>query len=292
MASLARKIADASRLQLVFLSVTWLAGIYVNGFVIIIPGTSASSILTTPPVEIHVIFASLSAATSVFILALAWANGKRPHLLLCLLASASMVLAGESGLAFVLGGASVSVQSMIMAVAFGTGMFLTFLSVLSLGGEARADEGAGRLLLSYAALLLFYLVFVSGMYVNLFVAGPVFSLPLGRELPAFLNAESSPPFLIHEGLGALLLATLVVLALAMTRSGSRASSAFGVVPAILVAYSAYVGSLNITAPPVPATSASVTLLSALVPMLSSAAFISAVVLTMLLALRLRGVSPS
>jgi phosphate acetyltransferase len=69
-ASLARKIADVSRLQLVFLSVTWLAGIYVNGFVPILPGTGTEAILLNPAVESHVVLATLSAATSVFILAL------------------------------------------------------------------------------------------------------------------------------------------------------------------------------------------------------------------------------
>ena len=77
MASLARKIADVSRLQLVFLSGTWLAGIYVNGFVSIIPGTAAGTILLNQAVESHVALGALSAATGVFILALAWVDGSR-----------------------------------------------------------------------------------------------------------------------------------------------------------------------------------------------------------------------
>src|SRR5271170_223242 len=104
LASLARKIGYVTRLQLVFLSATWLAGIYVNGFVSIIPGTDAGAILLNPAVEAHVIVASLSAATSVFILALAWVNGSRRVAALSLLASLSIVVAGDSGLAFVLGG--------------------------------------------------------------------------------------------------------------------------------------------------------------------------------------------
>ena len=66
-AALARKIAYVLGLQLIFLSATWLAGIYVNGFVPILPGTSTEAILLNPAVELHVVLASLSAATSVFI---------------------------------------------------------------------------------------------------------------------------------------------------------------------------------------------------------------------------------
>jgi hypothetical protein len=220
-ASLARKMANVSRLQLVFLSATWVVGIYVNGFVPIVPGTSAGAILLNPAVASHVVIATLSAATSVFLLALAWAGGSRRVVAVSLLASLSIVLAGDSGVAFVLGGGSDSAQSMIMATAFVTAIFLTFLSMASLGadewssGLGGPDGGRVTSRMSLAscnvALLLFYGVFVTGIYVNLFVAGPVFSLPLNSELAAFRVAEDSAPFLIHEALGGALLATLVVL---------------------------------------------------------------------------------
>ena len=58
----------------------------------------------------------------------------------------------------------------------------------------------------YLVLVLFYTVFVTGIYVNLFVAGPIFSLPLNSEPAAFARAESSVPFIGHEVLGLVLLA--------------------------------------------------------------------------------------
>ena len=293
MPSLARKLADASRLQLAFLSATWLAGIYVNGFVSIIPGTGADEILLNPAVESHVVLATLSAATSVFILGLSWAEGSRHATALALLASISIVIAGDSGLAFVLGGGSDDAQSMIMATAFVTAIFFTFLSMASL----RSDEGSsayggrmasGRARFScYLALLLFYAVFVSGVYVNLFVAGPVFSLPLGLELAAFKQAESSASFLLHEALGGALLLSLILFAASLWSSGERRASLVGAVPAILVAYSAYVGSLNLTSPPVPSVSSVGGAVSGLVPLLSSAGLTVAIVITMLLALWMR-----
>ena len=293
MASLARKIADVSRLQLVFLSATWLAGIYVNGFVTIIPGSSAGDILLNPAVDSHIVLATLSAATSVFILALAWARESRRLTVLTLLASFSIVLAGDSGLAFVLGGGSDSAQSMIMATSFVTAIFFTFLAMASLKPDGGSPSYGGRatsrgaLFSCYLALLLFYGVFVTGIYVNLYVAGPVFSLPLGLELAAFRQAESSPSFLIHEGLGGALLVSLVVFAVSLWSVGARRTSMISAVPALLVAYSAYVGSLNLTSPPVPAVSSSGGAVSVIVPMLSSAGLISAIVITMLLALRIR-----
>jgi hypothetical protein len=294
--SLTRKIADVSRLQLVFLSLTWLAGIYVNGFVPILPGMSTETILLNPAVESHVILATLSAATSVFILALAWAGGPRRLIVLALLASISIVLAGDSGLAFVLGGGSDSAESMIMASAFITAIFLTFLSMASLnaGDVPSSEEGAAGvrgmsripLLSCYAALLLFYAVFVTGIYVNLFVAGPVFSLPLGAELAAFRQAESMPPFVLHEVIGGALLVNLVVLTVSLWSGGARRTSLMSAAPVLLVAYSAYVGLLDLTSSPVPAVSSSGTA-SVLVPLLSSAGLMAATVITMLLALKIR-----
>jgi hypothetical protein len=296
-ASLARKIADVSRLQLVFLSLTWLAGIYVNGFVLIIPGMNTETILLNPAVESHVVLATLSAATSVFILALAWAGGQRRLTVLALLASISIVLAGDSGIAFVLGGGSDSAESMIMAAAFITAIFLTFLSMASLkAGDVPSPGGGGRaggrvmsrapLLSCYAALLLFYAVFLTGIYVNLFVAGPVFSLPLGLELAAFRQAESMPPFVLHEVIGGALLVTLVVLTISLWSGGARRASLMSAAPALFVAYSAYVGLLDLTSSPVPAVSSS-GMASVLVPLLSSAGLMAATVITMLLTLKIR-----
>jgi hypothetical protein len=298
LASLARKIGYVSRLQLVFLSATWLAGIYVNGFVSIIPGTDAGAILLNPAVEAHVVVASLSAATSVFILALAWVNGSRRVVALSLLASLSIVVAGDSGLAFVLGGGSDDAESMIMATAFVTALFLTFLSMASLriddhssgspgaaGAAGARIAGKSPLALCYLALLLSYAVFVTGIYVNLFVAGPVFSLPLGLELAAFKQAEGSSAFAAHEALGAALLVTLVLLAVSLWFGGARRLSLVSAVPVVLVSYSAFVGSLNLTSPPVPAVSSDGAF-SALVPMLSSAGFMAAIVVTMLIAVRM------
>jgi hypothetical protein len=289
LASLARKVADASRLQLLFLSVTWLAGIYVNGFVPILPATGAGAILLNPAVGSHVVLATLSAATSVFILALSWAEGSRRPTAFALLAVVAIVLAGDSGLAFVLGGGSDAAQSMIMGSSFVTALFLTFLSLESARTEGelpkRAAGRSGALLTCYSALLLFYLVFVSGIYLNLYVAGPVFSLPLGLEPAAFDAAKNSAAFVAHEALGAALLASLVLLAASLWSGGDRRGALASAVPAILVAYSAYVGSMNLTSPPSAALAA-----SPFVPMLSSAGLAAATVVTMLLALRLRGVS--
>ena len=292
-------IADVSRLQLVFLSATWVAGIYVNGFVPILPGTGAGAILLIPAVDLHIVVATLSAGTSVFLLALACVGGTRRLVATSLLASVSIVVAGDSGLAFVLGGGSDSAQSMIMASAFATTVFLTFFSMASLregdwssgfGGPA-GGEGAGRtpLASSYLALLLFYAVFVTGIYVNLFVAGPVFSLPVGLQAAAFKQAEASASFLVHEALGGALLASLVLLAASLWSAGEKRISAVSLIPVLLVAYSAYVGSLNLTSSPGSAISSSGAP-SAIVPMLSSTGLMAAMVITMLLALEIRGSS--
>lgn len=288
MASLIRKIEYVSRLQLGFLSATWLAGIYVNGFVPIVPGTDAGTILLIPAVGLHVVLASLSAATSVFIFALAWASGSKRAAVFSFLASASIVVAGDSGLAFVLGGASDDAESMIMATAFITAIFLTFLSMVSLPADPAATRGkaAGRapLVLCCLSLSLAYAVFVTGIYVNLFVAGPVFSLPLNSESAAFTQAEQSAPFVLHELLGAALLLTLALLTVSLWLAGTRRLSLLSAVPVFFVAYSSYVGSLNLTSP----VSASPTgALSALVPMLSAAGFMAAIVITMLLTSRVR-----
>ena len=296
MSSIDRKLANVSRLQLVFLSATWLAGIYVNGFVPIVPGMTTESILLNPAVESHVVVATLSAATSVFIVSLAWVNGQRRSTALSLLAVFSIVLAGDSGIDFVLGGGSGSAESMMMASAFVTAVFLTFLSMANTktDGGSLESRGAPRgrlgertpLLLCSVALLLFYSVFISGIYVNLFVAGPVFSLPLGLEPAAFAQAEHSAAFVAHEAFGVALLVTLALFTVSLWSSGARMLSLVSAVPASLVAYSAYVGSLNLTSPPVSAASSS-GVLSVLTPMLSSAGFMAATVVTMLLALRIR-----
>jgi hypothetical protein len=177
-----------------------------------------------------------------------------------------------------------------MASAFVTAIFLTFLSMASAGPDGASSRPRGPALeglrgeipraLCYAALVLFYVVFLSGMYVNLFVAGPVFSLPLNSELAAFVSAEHTAPFLIHEAAGAILLLTLILLTLSLWTTGERRLSLVGSVSALLVAYSAYVGSLNLTSPLAPVSSPAV-------PMLSAAALISAIVITMLLTLKMK-----
>ena len=178
MGSLASKITAASRLQLVFLSLTWLAGIDVNGFVAILPGTGAGAILVDPSVAAHVVLAVLSAATSVFILALAWADGSNRAAAYSLLAVVALVAAGYSGISFVLGGGSSASLSMSMAAAFIAALFLTFLALADIKSEKAGSgvrrEPFGRYSLPSGALslALFFGVFLSGMYVNLYVAGP------------------------------------------------------------------------------------------------------------------------
>jgi hypothetical protein len=187
-----------------------------------------------------------------------------------------------------------------MASAFVTALFLTFLSMLSpsasdpsssVSGSAGRERVAGwaPLVLSYLALLFSYGVFVSGIYVNLFVTGAVFSLPLNSESAAFTQAERSVPFVIHEALGAALLVTLALLTTSLWFVGTRKLSLASAVPVLLVAYSAYVGSLNLTSPLAPVSSAGV--LPVLVPMVSAAGFMGAIVITMLLTLRVRSNGP-
>jgi hypothetical protein len=295
-----QRLGYAALIELVFLSATWLAGIYVNGFVAIIPGTSLEVVLLNPAIDLHIVLASLSALTSVFILALAWSSGSRSTILLTLFASVSIIVAGYSGLSFVLGGGTDSGQSMVMAIGFVTALFLTFLSVASLRvdrlpsllrGSARDRLKSGvPATLCCLALLLFYSVFISGIYVNLYVAGPVFSLPLNSELAAFTRAEQTAPFIIHEALGVILIGALVMVVVSLWSGGARKLSISGIVLLLLVAYSAYVGSLNITSPPVPDLSGGAD--SVLVPMVSAACFMAAIVVTMLLTLRLRSDSSS
>lgn len=284
MASLASKIIYASRLQLLFLSLTWLAGINVNGFVAIVPGTDAGAILTTPAVAEHVILGALSAVTGALILGLAWADGERRVIAFSMLSVVAIVVAGSSGLSFVLGGASDSAQSMMMATGFIAALFLTFLALASVNGEwgrsktysevSSLAAPAGEL-----ALLLFLGVFVSGMYVNLYVAGPVFSLPLAKQAAAFAKAEASGAFVAHEALGGLLLLALVLLTLSLRRD--RRLGAVAALASILVAYSAYVGSLNLTTSPTSMISSQGT------DLLSSAGLMGALVITMLLVIKVR-----
>ena len=68
MASISRKTVDASPFQPIFLAATWVAGIYVNGFVSILPWTAASAILLEPAVDVHVALATLSAAIATVLL--------------------------------------------------------------------------------------------------------------------------------------------------------------------------------------------------------------------------------
>jgi len=293
-ASLARRTALVLRIELLLLAATWLAGIYVNGFVPIIPGESASEILLNPWVASHVVFALLSFGTSIAALSLASVAGPRRVLVFALFATVSIAAAGTSGLLFVLGGASDSNESMVMATAFITALFLSFLALVRLGTDGPSSGTATpewRVLASAPSILcglalgLFYAVFVSGVYVNLFVAGPVFSLPLNSELPAFTRAEHTAPFVLHEGLGAALLLATALLAIVTWSRGARKLATLSTVVALLVAYSAYVGSTNLTSPPVPAVSGGV--LSVVVPMISAAALIAALLITMMLAVVMR-----
>jgi hypothetical protein len=279
------------RLQLILLAVTWLAGIYVNGFVAIIPGETAVSILLTPAVALHVIFASASGATSLTLVALARVVKARWSMGLLLVAALSIALAGASGLSFVLGGAVDADESMSMATGFVTALFLTFLSLVSLprpphspGATMSSKPRTLPLVLCYCALALMFAVFVSGIYVNLFVAGPVFSLPLDAQLAAFQRAEATWPFVLHEALGGFALVLLVVLSIVLLTDGVKKRPALmGAVAASLVAYSAYVGSLNLTSPLSPVSGGTA---AVLIPMASAAAFIGAINLTMLLTLRI------
>lgn len=280
--------------QLLLFSATWLAGIYSNGFVAILPGTGAESILLDAPIAVHVTLALLTFSSGLVLLALTATSGDRRSTALASLAVVSIAAAGVSGLAFVMGGASDSLESMAMAAGFVTGFFFTFLSVTTWkqprlqGGGRREKTGSWSAILCALTLALSYCVFVSGIYVNLFVAGPVFSLPLSREPAAFQQAEASGPFVLHELLGGLLLVSLGALLTSLIARPSRRLSVFAALAFLSVAYSAFVGSLNVSSPLSPTPPG---ILSTLVPMLSAAAFIGSIALVMLLSLRLRLFSP-
>lgn len=292
MTSLAGKITWLLRLELVLLSATWLAGIYINGFVAIIPGTSTETILLTPAVASHIFLASLSAAMSIAILTLAWVMPARKSAFWMLLATILIAIAGSAGLGFVLGGASDSDESMLMATAFITALFLTFLSMVTLktareqssAGPARGPTHKLPRILGTLALMLCYAVFISGIYVNLFVAGPVFSLPLNSERAAFAVAERSAAFVLHESLGVALLTTLSLFLASLWSIGRTKLALFSLLPVACVAYSAYVGSLNFSSALSPVSGG---LETVLIPMLSAAAFMGAIVVTMLLVLKTR-----
>lgn len=286
-----RRIALVFCSQLFLFSATWVAGIYVNGFVAIFPGTSTEAILLDPPVTAHVVLASLTLATSVVMLVMVATSGERRSTLLACLTLTSVVVAGVSGLSFVLGGASDSWDSMAMAGGFITALFLSFLTFALLRGALSGipTEGKWTTIVALVTLLLCYCVFVTGVYINLFVTGPVFSLPLAFELSAFRQAELSWPFVLHELLGGALLLSLATLALSLGLGGARRLSLVAWLGFLLVAYSAFVGSLNLASPLSPTPPG---LLSVLVPMLSATAFVAAIVVTMLLTLSLRAPSGS
>ena len=176
----------------------------------------------------------------------------RKFVLLSGLSLVSVAIAATGGLSFVFGIGNSDLDSMLMAGSFITAVYLTFLAILN-ARPVKVKEGAGLVQnLSIVTLALFYIVFVSGMYLNLFVASNVFSKPPAIAQQMLGQMVTSPSALVHEVSGVLLLASVISFTLVLFSKGLKKLAYRGLVASLLVTYSLVLG---VTENIVPATSA-------------------------------------
>ena len=287
----ARRIVELTYVQMALYFATWTSGIYANGYVFVLP---PATLLTNLAVVAHAFSGVLTLGVGMALLALTWAHGSRRSALCALAAAVAIASAEVSGLSFALGPGS-DIVSMAMAVGFITAVFMTFFSSLSLREktQGREDDGSGPrqegvrplLHILYMELFLFCLVFLSGMYVNLWVAGGIFSMPPAVARGMLAGAIYSPPFAAHAMLGILLLGAGVASTASLWRKGLKRWLFLSVASTSLIGYSALVGVLNMTA-----LSDGGYLVFLVVPMLSAAGFMASLLASVLLTTEVHGAS--
>jgi len=289
-----KTIRRLSYLQLLLYLATWLVGIYINGFVSSPSDTGGSTVsfFLSYPVITHFVLAAATASVGIMLLSFGWIYQLRRFTLFSGLSLASIAIAGTGGLSFVFRIGNSNLDSMIMATSFITAVYLTFFAILSTGATRRPQvKGVTRLVQNFSAatLAIFYVVFVSGIYLNLYVASSVFSEPpvIARQMLG--NMVTSPAALLHEISGTLLLLLTIMFTVALFRSGLRKLAVRSLVGCLLVWFSLLMGvSENIEPLLVPASSSPLNVqtgidhlfTSEVLPLLSAAGFLAAIIIVM------------
>lgn len=286
--------------QLVLYLTVWLLGIYINGFepsLIEIEGSSIPLFLN-PLVITHFVFAAATTTVGIILLSLGWIYTLKKFVLLTGLSLASIAIAATGGLSFVFAIGNQKYDSMLMAASFITAVYLSFLSTLYSGLRKTPFKSGTRVLrsLAFAVLAMFYLVFLSGMYVNLFIASSVFSEPPAVARQMLAGMVASFPALFHETSGILLLALAITLAVSLYRAHFTKLAIRGLICSLLVTYSLLEGVLVNILPifeplTTPETTSFYFITSVISPMLSAAGFLVAILIAMNVAQWLWKISP-
>ncbi|MGI0091167.1 MAG: hypothetical protein ACREBS_05615 [Nitrososphaerales archaeon] len=290
------KIQRLTFAQLILYLAVWLFGIYINGFEPSPSETvgSPASFFLNPAVIIHFVLAAATASVGIMLFSLGWVYGLRKFTVLTGLSLASIAIAATGGLSFVFGMGNQGTDSMLMATSFITALYLTFLAILSTG-LPEMPRKSGIQSLSFMVLGLFYLVFLSGIYVNLFVASSVFSEPPAVTTQMLGQMVTSPPVLLHETSGVLLLGLAIALTATLFRARFRELAIRGALCSLLIVYSLLEGVLMnvlpIFEPPTsPALSSQTNhfyiVTSVVAPLFSAAGFLAAILIAMSIAQRL------
>ncbi len=284
-------------LQLLLYLATWLVGIYINGFVSSPSDTGGSTVsfFLSYPVITHFVLAAATASVGIMLLSFGWIYRLRRFTLFTGLSLAGIAIAGTGGLSFVFGIGNSNLDSMIMATSFITAVYLSFFAILSTGATRRSQvKGITKIVqdLSIATLAFFYVVFVSGIYLNLYVASSVFSEPpvIARQMLG--NMVTSPAALLHEISGTFLLLLTITFTVALFRSGLKRLVVRSLVVCLLVLFSLLMGVFeNIEPLFVPASHSALNVqngidhlfTSEVLPLLSAAGFLAAIVVVMTIA---------
>lgn len=286
-----RTLLRLSYAQLILFLATWLAGIYINGFVSSPIGGSTVSFFLSAPVITHFVLGATTAAVGIMLLAFGWIYHLKRFTIFTGLSLASVAIAGTGGLCFVFGIGDSNLDSMIMATSFITAVYLNFFAILSVRDirfiPGRRGAGLAQKI-SIATLGLFYLVFVFGIYLNLYVASTVFSEPASIEQKMLGNMVTSPAGLAHEGSGTLLVLLTLALTIVLFRSYPRKLALRGLVAFLFAVYSLLVGVFENIVPMTEPVSNLVlssqnVLTSEVVPLISAAGFLVSLILVMTIA---------
>ncbi|HVB12558.1 MAG TPA: hypothetical protein VNE86_05445 [Nitrososphaerales archaeon] len=292
-----KRIIQLAAVQFLLYFSTWLVGIYINGFEPSPADVGGSSVIffLSPPVITHVVLGASTAAVGIALLIIGWIYKFRKFVLLSGLSLASISIAGTGGLSYVFGVGNSDLNSMIMAGSFITAVYLTFIAILNTGLvrriQVKKDTGLLRNF-SIVTLTLFYLVFVSGMYLNLFVASAIFSKPPEIARQMLGQMVTTPTALIHEFSGGVLLASVISFTLVLFSKGLKRLAVRGVVVTLLVTYSLLLGVIENIEPATnavfnPQAGLESLMISEIAPLLSAAGFFVAILISMSIVLRLR-----
>ncbi|MCL5788744.1 MAG: hypothetical protein M1357_02945 [Candidatus Marsarchaeota archaeon] len=175
----------------------WVTGIFVNGYVFI-PFSRVGSIFTEPPLLAHAASAGALGAVSAAAVSVYVVNRETRRALLGVSSMIVLFWAAAQGLLFLSSG-GVSTESFEMALGFISSLFLSFVAALPDAGSRTRDTGAQ--MLCTLCLGLSFLVFASGMYLNLNAGSRFFSLPPLGERREILQFTTGPQFVVHALLG-------------------------------------------------------------------------------------------